>query len=537
MAKTYLAYDVKGIQHFIFSIPRLKYVVGASSLIWEFDNEVARSCAEKEQATLVFSGGGRGSFECNDQESENRLKDALIARAHKFGLDIRVQREEEILNAGQNVDEVYPFVPDTLDGEPCKVSGFWPVPAQDLGPGSEGGAGEHSVVLQRRLAAAKDRLGNNLLEDIRRHSEFPPELLDVELAFIRSAHPDAEDSPEEAEDGRAGASALGNRNRWAIIAMDANDIGGQFRLARKRYASETFKAWIRHASQQLEQCTRSAFLEALAKLIRAWWHQEKYRREEFTKNRTGTVVLPFRPLILGGDDVLCLCHSSYAMRFAKDLSDAFTRKTGEASQALQKEGVELWPATGGRLTISAGIAYTGVSYPLHTSIPYAENLLASAKGQFRKDVDAQQEPVPAAVDWESLTENLIDTPSERRNRCMRFQDQELHTEICLTERPYAFDDLEGIFALAEQLQKIPRSILSEVLPNLYRPWSGRVRWLAALAKHSANHILVEQLHEWNTETPGSGWNTTPRGRSTKVPDAVLLLEEEHRMAQGSLAEG
>ncbi|MEA2061393.1 MAG: hypothetical protein U9P10_12985 [Thermodesulfobacteriota bacterium] len=39
----YLCYDVKGIQSYIFKIPKLKYIIGGSALIDQFDKETVKN--------------------------------------------------------------------------------------------------------------------------------------------------------------------------------------------------------------------------------------------------------------------------------------------------------------------------------------------------------------------------------------------------------------------------------------------------------------------------------------------------------------
>ncbi len=56
----YLCHDIKGIQRFVFSIPKLKCIIRGSRLIAEFDEGAGwRSGAEGVQ--MIFAGGGHGA--------------------------------------------------------------------------------------------------------------------------------------------------------------------------------------------------------------------------------------------------------------------------------------------------------------------------------------------------------------------------------------------------------------------------------------------------------------------------------------------
>jgi CRISPR/Cas system-associated protein Cas10 (large subunit of type III CRISPR-Cas system) len=63
----FLCYDLKGIQSFIFQVPKLKYIVGGSALIDRFDRVEAREVEERLGVRRVFSGGGRGVFVVDDK--------------------------------------------------------------------------------------------------------------------------------------------------------------------------------------------------------------------------------------------------------------------------------------------------------------------------------------------------------------------------------------------------------------------------------------------------------------------------------------
>lgn len=541
----YLCYDVRGIQQFIFSVPKLKYVIGASQLIYQFDSEIAPRQGKDLGAARLFSGGGKGAFRCDGgEERAKKLRDRLVAEAHKIGLDLRIGMHEKLSDAATKADELYPYCPESLEGEPCAASGLWPVTeANGKGREEEGGYVD-ALVWDRRERARKDLLGQEQLGELEKRGGLPDGRSAAEFSFLRAVREQADDDKRTGENARAGDEALGGRNRWAIIAMDGNDMGSQHRaFADMKRSDDEQSNWLTAMSRALDECTRESFYEALKHVVGAWWKSGRDRAEIILKDdKTKRIVIPFRPLILGGDDVLCLCHCSYALDFVESMCAAFNRISKEKAQAARKEkGIEqLWPATGNELTISAGVVFCGVTYPLHTAIPYAESLLASAKGKFRrKPDDKSKTPTPAAVDWENITDNLLDTPAARRARALHFEDGELGRKVVLTRRPYRIESLRGLRKLAETMSKnLPTSLLADVLPNLYRPWSERVCWLAGLERASRNATLVKHLDERDPDKLPAmgddfqeGWVRAENVQSTAVPDAILLIEEEHRMTQ------
>ena len=64
----YLCYDLKGIQQYIFQIPKLTCCIGGSRQIDDFDRNVAGKCSVNG-VRLIYSGGGKGAFECDSENS------------------------------------------------------------------------------------------------------------------------------------------------------------------------------------------------------------------------------------------------------------------------------------------------------------------------------------------------------------------------------------------------------------------------------------------------------------------------------------
>lgn len=553
----FLSYDIKGIQRFIFSVPKLKCIIGASGIIAQFDEDAGK-LGVPFKAEPIFAGGGRGVFECQQREKVCELTAKLVESAHSVGLDIRIGSAEKLSDAVQNADQLFPYCPDDLTGEPCSLSGLWPV--ADL-PQKNGKKGVHPLILDRIAKARRDDMGNTILNRLRESNRIPLPLTEFDLEFFKNVSPEPETEEDEGAirrdecEARTGKTAIGDRNRWAIIAMDGNDMGRQFEAFRKLsekngWSEEDQRVWIGAMSGALKECTWQASLDAIHKVVELWCEDgvkrgfgpefETWRVKDQTMKCTNRLILPLRPLILGGDDVTILCHPSYALEFVRCLAKRFTEISKQKAEDWQgKLKSPLWPATNGQLTISAGVLFAKVSFPLHMAIPYSESLLASAKGCFRKtDSD---EATPAAVDWETITDSLVDSPADRRHRELCFIDYELsdegkQIEVQLTQRPYALEptpdhpDLPALLLLAEKLQGVPRSILAAILPTLQKPWSERIAFFASIAKR---HPLLKDMLWEEDAVLGSQWKTAKEGslmRTTGVPDALSLLEEDHRMA-------
>ncbi len=531
----YLVYDVRGIQKYIFAVPKLKGIVGGSLIVEEFDHQEAPQAAKKYGWECIFTGGGRGLFRKETGSNIADLRKELTETAHSHGLDIRFGECEE-MNSIPEAEDLYPFVPPMEPGKiyPCALSGLWPV--------REKGA-VHELIKERMEKARRQDLNQKSATPIKKvleelNKEFK-ELLketcgsDMKMDFFRNVSPEEEQDEQEREEAKAAASALGNRNRWAVVCMDGNDMGRQIACMVHEKDQKRRETWFRAFSSSLAECTNGAFTAALKETVRLWMEEN---REELKSSYAANdcLILPFRPLVLGGDDVTLLCHSGWAMEFVKQMSTAFTQYSEKLANEKKNEkksvlgDYELWPATGNRLTISAGVLFCKTTYPLASAIEYTESLLASAKSGFRAD-PSRNEPSKPGVDWETITETLVDSPAERRRREMWFRDGELgDKEIRLTDKPYSLEELVELDGMMKALEALPGTIRAGLLPGLRQPWSLRTAFLASLGKRHP------ELWRNLGKEGGRWWLRDEENEAvlkTRVIDAVTLLEETRRMEQ------
>src|SRR5690606_37354719 len=95
-------------------------------------------------------------------------------------------------------------------------------------------------------------------------------------------------------------------------------------------------------------------------------------------------------------------------------------------------------------------------------------------------------PTAAAIDFEVVTDSLLDTPTERRRRELEFHDAELGVAVRLSRRPYRLfsdsnpatpardaDTWDDLQSLADTLYRVPTSVRSEFLTRMRGPWSQR----------------------------------------------------------------
>lgn len=545
----YLCYDVRGIQSFIFRIPKLKYIIGGSALIDRFDRETTRNIIENNNidgCQCLFTGGGKGSFDCDTKESAQKLQKAILSEAHKIGVDIRFGMSESYDDASKHAENLFPYIPDNLSGSyPCNISGLYPVATSE---------GEHPIVRKRLFNrnAEKDSdeykmyryFENRLLK-----KEGLAQLLEPEnseraekLEFFHNVST-TDDQGNDDWDGDIGAKVLGDRNRWAVICMDGNDMGSQMTAKHKELENDPdighkMSAWVKAMSAAIDRCSIEATKAGIKAVYDKWVDSDDQQNLDDDEK----FVLPIRPLVVGGDDITLLCHVSFAITFVKAACQKFNEVSRlENENSLKVLGASIWPATGGEISISAGVLFCPVSLPLHSAMAYTEALLASAKTRGRKVKTEQvakgqsaNRPTPASIDWENITDSVIETPAIYRRRHLYFKDPEINKNVSLTRKPYTLEEFNAVEDLVQKYKNIPTSIRHKILPALCKSRNDRMAFIASIAKNYKDLAidLAEEGFKIFGDKP-SKWIPENNEISTSVIDALQLLEEDKRMEEGT----
>lgn len=161
----------------------------------------------------------------------------------------------------------------------------------------------------------------------------------------------------------------------------------------------------------------------------------------------------FRPLMLGGDDLLMLCDAAWALDFVISYATELSRH-----KLLD----------GSPLTVGVGVAITSVNFPFHRAHGLAEQLAGSAKTLARhRDVKG------STVDWVSVSEAWHEDVATTRQRDA-IRTYEIGTEketLVLTARPYEIlGDLKRLHSRAQgfvssKLARTRIKSLAHALPN------------------------------------------------------------------------
>lgn len=216
---------------------------------------------------------------------------------------------------------------------------------------------------------------------------------------------------------------------------------------------------------------------------------------------------PLIPLMLGGDDLLLVCRAEMALPFVVSLCETLA--------AVQRDD-----GNGFVLTLGAGVVIAKHTIPIHRLHEVVEQLARSAKRRFRGLKEAGEKE-RSVVDWAVYSTAWVDDPEEvRRRDWLRCSDNDLRV---LSQRPVdvlgqGLDSLQGLVNGAEKLKHAPRSQLRYLVDQLPR---GRA--LSELAFAELPQEAKVPLEEAGVTTP---WRRTANSGPWMTPllDLVEVFE-------------
>jgi len=468
--------ELQRVQNWLFSVPRLRAMIGANTQLGEFLRIELPKLARKGESWSLASAAGYPPADSADPlvEHDNPARDAsdgILSRdgghfeaIFSWGADVFARRAAEALNRQLRGLQFGIWVNDREFGKTApELSLELPVlmPCEWTGRG-----------LASRTVHQGDETAEVTLEVAARHeaARRAEEYRAEDLASLLRAKTKLKTlgNPEDFD-------SLSGGGYLAVIHADGNAVG---------------------VSQPTEGPRHAAFHHRNRVLLR--------RALQVAIDRTceGAGAAPLVPLMLGGDDLLVVARANVALRFVVDLCM-------ELERLQENRGAEF------HLTLGVGVVFAKPTVPFHRLHEVAENLAASAKRRFR---GFTQNVWTSVVDWAVYTTAWVDDPADMRRRdWLRGAGENVRV---LSSRPMpvlggGLSTLEGLVEAAGKLSSAPRSQLRYLVQQLPR---GR-----ALSELAFNELSKVALGALNQAGITSVWNNQPPA-STSVLDLVEVFE-------------
>ena len=349
MSKFLYGAAVQGIQGFIFQTNTLKEIVGASELVEEictslFAKQIGKTLEglkSDEQAILNAAGNIKYIFDDEEQCRKTFLEfpkrvleaapgitisQAVIEIPEQEGVKLQqaTQELEKRLRAERNMP-MQPITAGLMGIQRSRETGLPERWHGDSGACDEGtyqklSAGKRTALWEK--ATGKD--------------------------FLKYA--DVTDN----------VGYFTGDNDWiAIIHADGNGLGQVVREIGEN--DDTGKAF--HAfSSLLDKSTCEAASYAFSIVLKNFLGDDRK-------------YIPFRPIVLGGDDLTVIIRGDLAIEFTQNYLEAFERRTKENFHEL----AQTYESLANGLTACAGTAFIKSSFPYYYGYQLAEELCAEAK--------------------------------------------------------------------------------------------------------------------------------------------------------------
>lgn len=386
MARYLYGASVQGIQGFIFQTNKLKEIIGASEIV-------------EDICTVFFEG------KCPNYKEENVYIKAAGTIRYIF------EREEDcqahVLNFPKQVMEYAPGISisqavvklDSSINNPLQILEDRLSVQKNRNTSIVNGMGLMVFETARRTGGLgvdrkKTRKGDSEVIDWgqAKKIEKTQQANNTLITKVRGTKGEKETFPLDIAD-----LVKDERNSWiAVVHADGNDLGTKImNMAEMNLDPDHFLKVMKAFSHRLNEATILAAKDAYKEVI----------LKDYEKGNSK--VIPFRPVILGGDDLTAIVRGDLALRFTEVFLKAFEERSRKCFETFGNEmNIEVNPFADG-LTACAGIAYIKASYPFHYGVSLSEKLCKTAKDTSKK-LKSENGLTPSSLMFHKVSASFVE---------------------------------------------------------------------------------------------------------------------------------
>lgn len=455
MARYLYGASVQGIQSFIFQTNKLREIVGASEIVEEICSSFFKSQFKKlnidySENNLLMGAAGNIKYVFESKEDCRQIvkffPKAVMEKAD--GITI----SQAVVEEGKHKDDI-----------------------QEL---------EKRLRVQRNKAISiRDTAGLMVTETARRtggvgFQYHKDEVIDLGQKQKLEASEAANERLTQVILGSKKFQAAefpfdisemikGEKNQsWiAVIHADGNSLGNKLIKMGRTLKGKKARAAFKDFSEKLDTATKEAVKTAFKKIIEPVIKDEKLKR------------IPFRPVLLGGDDLTAIVRGDLALDYTQIFLEEFERFTAELFENFDSEHKigELIFSKG--LTACAGIAYIKANYPFHYGETLAQSLCKKAKDASR---GINSDHSPSSIMFHKVHSSFIEDFDDIIEKELRAKDN-----VFFNYGPYFVKkqkEFDSIYDLKNRIKELNRKDA---------PKSGLRNWLIDLQnnKEVANQTL------------------------------------------------
>ncbi len=388
--KNYLyGFTIYSIQGYIFQTNKLKEIAGASELVeqictTEFAKMIEKESFEKLKEDPKAIRNAAGNIRYLFDETQEGICKKIVRKFPKTVLDLApgVQIGQAVVEIAENVSPQEQQKKFKELEQKLTFQRSNPIRPVDLG--------YMSINRSRRTGlpscGEKDKDGKPLdiatflkLKQAERSSRVS------ELFFGKYF-----DKEKITTDVEKIVSSKGSKYSWlAVIHADGNNMGKVLKSLENEVTEERdYTTVSKLFSQLLDLSTREAAVNAFEKSF-----HEKNKVED---------IFPFRPIIVGGDDLTIVCRADLALNFTSAYLKEFEEQTKKKFTKAKLNSLS------NGLTACAGIAYIKVNYPFHYAVDLAGKLCGHAK-KVAKQKPGKNGQVPSCLMFHKVQDSFVES--------------------------------------------------------------------------------------------------------------------------------
>jgi GGDEF domain-containing protein len=244
------------------------------------------------------------------------------------------------------------------------------------------------------------------------------------------------------------------RNFIAIVVIDGNRFGKRIQKLIGDICDQNGKlrestAKLREFSSSVDKLAEESLAEAVDDMFKRDFYSLSGEALQKRFIKRGQFFIPFRPIIIGGDDLTFVCAADWAFSIALNVARILRQKSSQEKELFGENG----------LSCSIGIAIVKRHFPFRTAHHLAEELLAKAKQKNREYLNSNDF---SAIDFSVVTTSSVDELDSRREREFLYLNGN-GEKYCLTGRPYLIAEdeerIDEFFTLIKKANKL-RSYLA-----------------------------------------------------------------------------
>lgn len=449
MKKTGLLLDVSGIQSYIFGTSRLKQNAGAS---WIVENVLSKEYLGQEP---MYSGGGNALLDFSTEDSAKAFAREWSLRILKEypGLQpltgLHTSEKYSDNNFGEFLNDCRKALAKTkaLYQTQTELSRYG-VTAECIHTGGSANYYDKGKYFSHIAKIKKDNF-NNSTKLLKHKTEmtginFPYELTDI-----------------------GGKTNDNYRSGIAVVHIDGNEMGHRFQQLKTlddyEGLSKNVEKWVKDA------------IASVTVVIDELMRDNDIRKDLGLEKPS---ILPFRPIIIGGDDVTYVCNSGLGLLTAKLFLDKFK----ELQEIDGKKGGDI-------VSACAGVAFVKPSFPFAQAYDLAEDLCRNAKIRYRKFMKEINDKIyqePSFIDFHNLQSGIIE-PLD----AMRKDGYELDGKSLLG-RPFGIgkgsESFDFMIKEANKIKKWSKNKIKELREVVYKGSGAEEMFFAHLKKQNKNWV-------------------------------------------------